>query len=192
VTSKEKGKGERTLNITDLLLGSQSSDAVGALAKQFGISESQARDAVSSLAPSLSRGMQHRTKESAGLDSLINALGKGNHARYIDDPGVLGRQETIDDGNSILGHVFGSKDVSRNVAKHAAQETGLGSTLLKKMLPVVATMVMGTLGKKILGGGTAAPARQQSSGILGTLLDSDRDGSIMDDVLGMAFKAAFR
>jgi hypothetical protein len=52
-------------------------------------------------------------------------------------------------------------------------------------------MVMGTLGKSLLGSG-AAPAQQQSSGILGTLLDSDRDGSIVDDVLGMAFKAAFR
>ena len=145
-----KCKGERSLNITDLLLGNESSGAVSALAKQFGISEAQARDAVSSLAPSLSRGMQHQTKESAGLDSLINALGKGNHSRYVDDPGVLGREETVKDGNSILGHIFGSKDVSRNVAKHAAQETGLGSTLLKKMLPVVATMVMGTLGKKIL------------------------------------------
>ena len=179
------------MNITDLLLGKDSSDAVGALARQFGISEAQARDAVASMAPSLSRGMQHHTKKTEGLDSLINALGKGNHSRYIDDPGVLGREETTKDGNSILGHIFGSKEVSRNVAKHASQETGLGSTLLKKMLPVVATMVMGTLGKSLLGGG-AAPAAKQSSGILGTLLDSDRDGSIMDDVLGMAFKAAFR
>lgn len=179
------------MNITDLLLGKDSSDAVAALARQFGVSEAQARDAVASMAPSLSRGMQHHTKETAGLESLINALGKGNHSRYIDDPGVLGRKETVDDGNSILGHIFGSKDVSRNVAKHAAQETGIGATLLKKMLPVVATMVMGTLGKKLLGGG-AAPAQNQSSGILGSLLDSNRDGSIIDDVLGMAFKAAFR
>ena len=181
------------MNITDLLLGNDSSGAVSALAKQFGISESQARDAVSSLAPSLSRGMQHHTQESKGLDDLISALNKGNHSQYIDDPGVLGRQETVKDGNSILGHIFGSKDVSRNVAKSAAQETGLGSTLLKKMLPVVATMVMGTLGKKILGGGgSAAPSRQESPGLLSSLLDSDRDGSIIDDVLGMAFKAAFR
>jgi hypothetical protein len=137
--------------------------------------------------------MQHHTQESKGLDDLISALNKGNHSQYIDDPGVLGRQETVKDGNSILGHIFGSKDVSRNVAKSAAQETGLGSTLLKKMLPVVATMVMGTLGKKILGGGSsAAPSRQESPGLLSSLLDSDRDGSIIDDVLGMAFKAAFR
>lgn len=181
------------MNITDLLLGSQSSPAVSELAKKFGISEAQARDAVASLAPSLSRGMQHHTQQQSGLDSLINALGKGNHSRYIDDPGVLGREETVQDGNSILGHIFGSKDVSRNVARQASQETGLGSSLLKKMLPVVATMVMGTLGKQILGGGSA-PARQAqaSPGILGSLLDSDRDGSVIDDVLGMAFKAAFR
>ena len=180
------------MNITDLLLGKDSSDAVSALARQFNVSEAQARDAVASMAPSLSRGMQHHTKQSSGLDSLINALGKGNHSKYIDDPGVLGRPETTDDGNSILGHIFGNKEVSRNVAKHAAQETGLGASLLKKMLPVVATMVMGSLGKSFLGGGGAAPAKAQSSGILGSLLDSDRDGSIIDDVLGMAFKAAFR
>lgn len=180
------------MNITDLLLGQETSGSVSELARQFGITEEQARGAVASLAPTLARGMQHQTKKESGLDSLINALGTGNHAKYVDDPGVLGRSETTKDGNSILGHIFGSKEVSRNVATHAAQETGLGSTLMKKMLPVVATMVMGSLGKKLLGGGTAAPARQQSSGILGSLLDADKDGSIMDDVLGMAFKAAFR
>ena len=180
------------MNITDLLLGKESANAVGALARQFGISEEQARGAVASMAPSLSRGMQHHTKQTSGIEDLISALGKGNHSRYIDDPGVLGREETTKDGNSILGHIFGSKEVSRNVATHAAQETGLGTSLLKKMLPVVATMVMGTLGKSLLGGGRAAPVQQQSTGILGTLLDSDRDGSIIDDVLGMAFKAAFR
>ncbi len=180
------------MNITDLLMGKETSGSVSELARQFGLTEDQARGAVASLAPSLARGMQRQTEKSSGLDSLINALGQGNHSKYIDDPGVLGRSETTKDGNSILGHIFGSKEVSRNVATHAAQETGLGSTLLKKMLPVVATMVMGSLGKKLMGGGTTAPARQQSSGILGSLLDSDKDGSIMDDVLGMAFKAAFR
>ena len=182
------------MNITDLLLGKETSGSVSELARQFGISEEQARGAVASLAPSLARGMQQQTKKDSGLDSLIDALNNGDHSKYIDDPGVLGRSETTKDGNSILGHIFGSKEVSRNVATHAAQETGLGSTVLKKMLPVVATMVMGSLGKKLLGGGTttAAPARQQSAGILGSLLDSDKDGSIIDDVLGMAFKAAFR
>ncbi len=78
--------------------------------------------------------------------------------------------------------------MSRHVAKRAAKETGLGASLLKKMLPVVATMVMGGLGKKLLGGGKSS-SRQESTGFLTQLFDRDKDGSMIDDVLGMAFKA---
>lgn len=107
-------------------MGKESSDSVGELAPQFGITEAQARDAVASMAPSLSRDMQHRTKESSGMDSLMEALNQGNHKKYIEDSGVLGRAETTKNGNSVLGHIFGVKEVSRDVAKHASQETGLG------------------------------------------------------------------
>jgi hypothetical protein len=114
----------------------------------------------------------------------------------MENPSVLGTQENIEDGNSILGHIFGSKEVSRNVAEHASQETGVASSLIKKALPIIATMVMASLAKSFFGGTAAAstePAQPQASGgILVTLLDSDRDGSIIDDVLGMAFKMAFR
>ncbi|MEH6456814.1 MAG: hypothetical protein V7749_10860 [Cocleimonas sp.] len=57
------------------------------------------------------------------------------------------------------------------------------------MLPVVATMVMGGLGKKLLGGGGGSTSRQESTGFITQLLDRDKDGSMIDDVLGMAFKA---
>ena len=112
------------------------------------------------------------------------------HSRYLDNPDLLGRKETVDDGNSILGHIFGNKDVSRHVAKEAAKKTGLGSSLLKKMLPVVATMVMASLGKNMFGGGNA-PEPQQSTGFLTKMFDADNDGSMIDDVLGTAFKMAF-
>jgi hypothetical protein len=180
------------MNISDILLGSQNSGAISEIARKLGISEEQARNGVGALVPSLSRGMQRRSNE-IGVNDILDALGKGNHSKYLDEPERLGRQETIDDGNSILGHIFGSKEVSRNVAKDAASKTGLGSTLMKKMLPIVASMVMASLSKKVLGGGSStAPSRSKSGGLLTSLLDSDGDGSVIDDVLGMAFKAAFR
>ena len=77
------------------------------------------------------------------------------------------------------------------MAKRASKETGLSDSLLKKMLPIVATMVMGALGKKMMGGGSA-PSRQQSTGFLTKMFDADNDGSMIDDVLGMAFKMAFK
>ena len=180
------------MNIIDMLTGSGNSQAIGQLARQFGLTEEQTRSAVGSLAPSLTRGLQRRSEKEIGLKDIMDALGSGNHSRYLDEPKRFGEQETIDDGNSILGHIFGSKEVSRNVARHAGEQTGLGSSLMKKMLPVVASMVMASLGKKILGGGGRAAAPASGGGLLTSLLDSDNDGSVIDDVLGMAFKAAFR
>ncbi len=178
------------MNINDLIFDNKNTDVISEFANNFGVDESQAKDAISSLANSLSLGLGANTQEIKGLDSLMEALEKGNHSRYLDDPSLLGKEETVKEGNDILGHIFKSKDVSRHVAKRSAKETGLGSSLLKKMLPIVATMVMATLGKNILGGSKGAvPSRQESSGFLTNLFDADKDGSMIDDVLGMAFKA---
>ena len=180
------------MNITDLLLGQENTSAIGQLAQKLGVSEEQARAIVAEVTPSMSRGMQRRSQEkNDNFGGLFDALNTDNHSRYIEEPDLLGRQETVDDGNSILGHIFGSKDVSRNVAKQAEQNTGIAGTLIKKALPIVATMVMGSLGKQIFGG-NSQPSAQQGGGLLTSLLDSDRDGSVIDDVLGMAFKMAFR
>ncbi len=183
------------MNLFDLVLGDQNKAAVSQVANQFGLSEGQARKAIEQMLPSLQRGMQHNTSDEKGLDELLSAIETGNHKRYLDDPSILGRQETTDDGNSILGHIFGSKDVSRRVASSAAEKTGLSTGLLKKMLPVVASIAMGAMskqifGKGIFGGGSSrtAASAQQSRGIIASLLDSDNDGSIIDDILGMAFK----
>ena len=176
------------MNITDLLFDKSNSNAISEFANNFGVNDSQAKDAISSLAKSLSRGLGANTQNDNGMSSLLDALNSGKHSRYIDDPSVLGRKQTTNEGNDILGHIFGNKDVSRHVTKRASKETGLSGTLLKKMLPVVASMVMGALGKKVLGGG-GGRSRQESTGFLTKIFDRDKDGSMIDDVLGMAFKA---
>ena len=54
---------------------------------------------------------------------------------------------------------------------------------------MVATIAMGSLSKKVLGGTTRqVPERTQSRGMIASILDSDNDGSVIDDVLGMAWK----
>jgi hypothetical protein len=47
--------------------------------------------------------------------------------------------------------LFGNKDVSRAVAAQAASATGIGQDILKQMLPVIASMVMGGLFKQSSG-----------------------------------------
>jgi hypothetical protein len=50
-----------------------------------------------------------------------------------------------------LGHLFGSKELSRAVAQQAAAQTGIGQDILKQMLPVLASTIMGGLFKQSTG-----------------------------------------
>jgi hypothetical protein len=146
------------------------------LGRQFGLDAAQTQAAVDALAPVVAAGLRRNSQSDGGLADLIGALAKGNHGQYLDDPRVLESPAAIDDGNAILGHVFGSKDVSREVAQQLSASSGLGASVLKKLLPVVAAMVMGQLAKKALGGGggqarqAPAPAPAPSGGGLGDIL----------------------
>lgn len=180
------------MNLLETILQAQNGGAVSQLSNQFGLDQGQTNSALAQLIPALASGMKNNVGKQDGLDSLMSALSRGKHDRYLDDVSQLGQQETVADGNAILGHLLGSKQVSREVASRASQNTGIDTSILKKMLPIVATMVMGGMSKQsgaggmlgsLLGGGRQA---NQSSGVeslLTSFLDQDGDGSIADDIL---------
>ena len=175
------------MNILDTILNAQNGAAVKQIGAQFGLGEEQAASALAALAPALAAGFQRNVQQQGGLERLIGALAGGQHERYIEHPATLTDQSTIDDGNGILGHVFGSKDVSRQVATRAAAQTGLSSDLMKQLLPIVAAMMMGAFAKN-RGASPMAGGAAPGGGILdmlNPLLDRNRDGSMMDDVAGM-------
>ena len=149
-----------------------------------------AKDAVGGLLPALTQGLGANAARPGGLESLLGALGSGAHGRYLEEPASLGRPETVADGNAILGHLLGSKDASRAAAHRASAQTGVDEGVLKKMLPVLAAAVMGTLSKQTeRGGGLEGLAAGGSAGdLLSGFLDAGGDGSVADDLLGMAKK----
>ena len=181
------------MNLLGMLLESQGSPALKQLAKGFGLNEGDTRNVLAEMVPALSRGMQNNLSRQNGLEDLLGALGRGNHQHYIDKPETLADKGATLEGNAILGHLLGGKDVSRRVAKHTAGKTGMDESLLKKMLPVIATMVMGAVSKQagaqnMLGGMTSSAEVPGNPGLLTQFLDADKDGSIIDDVLGIAGK----
>jgi hypothetical protein len=183
------------MNLLDLVLNAKGGGAVSQLASQFGLNEDQAASAVQSLIPALAGGLQRNINQ-GGLDSLIGALTNGQHQRYLDDPSTLNSQAAREDGNGILGHILGSKDVSRQVAAQASTSTGISESVLKQMLPAVASLAMGALSRHTAStpgssGGLAATASAVGGGtgllgMLTPLLDKNRDGSVVDDILGSA------
>ena len=177
------------MNILDSILSAGGGAAVRQLASQTGLNEAQASSALTALVPALSTGLRQNLQSPDGLSGLVSALSGGTHQRYIDDPAVLGDAGTVADGNGILAHVLGSKDVSRQVAAQAAAQTGLGPDVLKKMLPLVAALVMGAMSRQAATPGASSLAAAGGAGgllaMLGGALDQNRDGSMLDDLGGI-------
>jgi hypothetical protein len=112
-----------------------------ALSAQLGIPREQAQQGAQALRPSILAGMGDKAggADASTLESHIDSLGGGGLA-----DNVVGPEPTdVAKGNQLLGGIFGSKDVSREVAGQAAQHTGLDPALLKKMLPILAMLAAG-------------------------------------------------
>jgi len=136
------------MNLLDMIMSAQGGATAQQAGAQLGLNQKQSQSAIAALLPAISSALKQNTGNPQGLAGLLGALQGGQHEQYLENPQMLGQQQTVTDGNAILGHLFGSKDVSRAVAGHAAKKTGLGADVLKKMLPLVATMAMGSLSKQ--------------------------------------------
>ena len=136
------------MNLLEMIMQAQGGAAANQAGSQLGLNQNQTQAAVAALLPAISSALKKNTSNPQGFAQLLGALQNGKHSQYLDQPESLGRQETVADGNAILGHLFGSKDVSRAVAGRAAEQTGIGADVLKKMLPMVAAMAMGGLSKQ--------------------------------------------
>jgi hypothetical protein len=186
---------------------------IGAMARELGVSETQAASGAEALLPAILGGFKRQAQaQPAGLEGLGGLLQQLGGGGLLDE--VLAPQPTdVRQGNDVLGQIFGSPDVSRTVAQHASSQSGLDASLLKKMLPMLAMLVGGFIARQH-GAAQAAPAAQADSlGLenllgnllgggsmggtaaaspmagLGSLLDLNGDGNPLDDILRMAGKA---
>jgi hypothetical protein len=194
------------MQLTDILA---QMGGIQSMARELGVSESQATAGAAALLPALLGGFKKQAQPT-GLEGLAGMLGNLGGGGLLDD--VLSPQPTnVARGNDVLGQIFGSPDVSRTVASRASSQTGLDPALLKKMLPMLAMLVAGFMARQggagaatpsagaggmggdlggllggLLGGGQGAS--RGAPGGLASMLDLDGDGNPLDDILGMAGK----
>ena len=168
--------------VTDLNSILQQTGGISAIANQLGISPAMAEAGANALLPSIVGGFSKQAGGAGGFGSLIgmlSGLGGGDLAAN-----VIGPEPTqVDKGNDVLGQIFGSKDVSRTVATHAANQTGIDPALLKKMLPILAMLVAGYLSHA--GGNQQGNATDGGGGGIGAMI-----GSVLGTVLGGGAQSA--
>ena len=163
----------------------QQSGVIESMAGELGIDPQTAKIGAGALLPAIVAGMGRSAAGGGGagaaadpmggLGGLAGAILGGGGGGMLD--AVLGKAPTpTQQGNDILGNIFGSKDVSRGIAGEVAAITGIDEGVLKKMLPILAMAVAGYLAKSATGGAGQGNAGGQGGGA----------GDILGQVIGGA------
>lgn len=185
------------MDILDLLSGQLDSEKLlKQLSGSTGANTDQVQKAIQLGLPALLQSMGRNASTEQGATALAKALDSHKDDK-IDDVEDFIKSVNIEDGSKILGHVLGGN--KQKVQRNLAKQTGLQDNQVTDIMSQLAPLVLGTLGKQKASKNVGSSGLEgMLTGILGSqmknnnmmdavtnLLDSDDDGSIVDDVGNM-------
>src|SRR5690554_1782269 len=194
------------MDISELLNSPIGQSIIQNVSGRLGMNEKDASGAVKAAIPTILAGMTRNSQSKVGAESLNKAIESKHDGSLLDNlSGILQghTQELQQDGDGILGHVFGNKRSA--VEQGISNKTGVSSSKIGPLLSTLAPIVMAYLGKEKrqtstnagglgdLLGGLMGGAKQSRSGggimdLISGALDKDGDGDAMDDILDMFSK----
>ncbi len=137
------------MNLFEMMQQAQNGQAMQNISRQYGLNPQQTQAAIEALLPAFSMGLQRQTQDPYAFGSLAQMMTAQPFGRMFDSDGDGIPDTARHAGNDVLSQLFGSKEVSNAVAAQAAATSGVGQAVLKQMLPVIASMVMGGLFKSM-------------------------------------------
>mgnify|MGYP000430100444 CR=1 FL=1 len=184
--------------LLDLLNSDLGKTLVNNASSQLGQDKAKTASALSAALPLILGAMKNNASTPQGAEGLLGALSGKHDGSLLDNlGGLLGNSDVLSDGAGILGHVFGGKQ--QNVANAVSKKSGMDVNSVMNLLQMAAPFVMAYLGKEkrsknvndgngigdLLGGLLGGGAQQEQS-LITKILDADGDGSVIDDLIGMA------
>ena len=182
------------MSALDDILGALPADQVS---QQVGASPDEVRTAAAAVLPALLGGLQANADDPGGAGSILQALGQHDDDLLTGGADLSAIDEQ--DGSAIAAHIFGDQQdevVNRLGGLPAVGGSGFGGDLVKKLLPILAPMVLSWLANRVLkgGGGTAsAQPADTTPSLPGGSGGASAPGSLDDllrDVLGGATSGA--
>ncbi|MGI8669845.1 MAG: DUF937 domain-containing protein [Aridibacter sp.] len=195
-------------SLEDLLGQQKGSSAVEQISQNLGSNPSVVNSAIQMALPVILGGLARNAQSPQGAEQLDNALSNDHQGGLLDTlsdylrGGVPSPQQATRETNGagILEHILGG-GTQANATKEISEKTGLNMGQVANLLITLAPIVMSFLGKQkqqnnLNAGGlsdllTGQTQQMQRSGnpmwdMASRMLDSDGDGSSMDDLASMA------
>ena len=161
---------------------------VADIASKLGADEGEVNAAIKTRVPAVVGGVAENVQadniDSSDLESAVSAQGVSG----LLDGGVAVDQVDAEEGNQIVSKIFGGND-SNQVASALAGTGAAGGDLIKKLLPILAPIVLAYIGKQFAQKNAAPAGEAQASGgglgdILGSILGGATGGGAANNPLG--------
>lgn len=181
--------------ITQMITQQVSGVAARQVAERLGVSESTANTAIQLAIPLIVAALARNSSQPNGAEDLHQAVTKDHDGSILDN--LMGHflNPQAANGSGILNHVLG--DQRNSVENNLAQATGLDQGKAGSLMEMMAPLVMGAIGKTQQENGLDSSGlaqflgnqqqQQQAAapgmmGMLTSMLDSNQDGSLTDDL----------
>lgn len=197
------------MNISDLLSGSMGQQIIGQVAQQFGLDQTQAGSAVQAALPMILGGLGRNAQSEQGAAALGQALEQHSPDVLDNIQGFFGNADVHQqDGSNILGHIFGNQ--VEDVKTGVSQSSGISLAKIGPIIAMLAPLVMSYLSKQKQNNNAPASSGGGLGDLIGSLaggfgggqsntagtggglidmvsgfLDKNKDGSMIDDIMGM-------
>ena len=169
------------------------------IASRLGISESTANTAIQLAVPLLLAALARNASKPQGADALHQAVANDHDGSILDNLGSYLGNPGGANGAGILGHVLGPQRTTTE--SNLAQATGLDQGTTQNLMELIAPVVLGAVGRTQHQNGLDSSGlaqylgheqeqQQQAApgmmGMLTSILDSNKDGSVTDDLSRIA------
>lgn len=188
------------MELTQLLSGSLLNNLIKLISKKLNIPEKQVGSVITTSIPLLLKALAKNTKDPKQAEDLTNVISHDHDGSILGNLTSLFSGETQTDGNKILKHILGN-DLTKTT-KTIAQKTNTKSTDVQNILVTLAPLLMGTLGKvqkekklnthqtkELIERSARETEKEFNTGkILTDVLDKNRNGNLIDDLIGIVGK----
>lgn len=195
------------MEMFQMIMSQLQNGGITEIAEKLGVTTTQAEKAAHGALPSLMTALANKSKSANATDNdlgFLSLLDKNKDGSVMDDIMALVAKGGANSGDvtSLVSSILGGK--SDKVVSELSKSSGINPAQAGGLLSMIAPLIMQTLSKSKTEGGLdlagvstllntqkgKAQEKAKESGMGGLLdmLDADKDGSVMDDAMGLLGK----
>jgi len=155
------------------------------LSDKSGIDTNGVQSLITELTPRLLNGAKENLAGDSDSSDLIKMISNTDLDKIKEEPSKI---DTLDNEN-MLAQLFSSlNENEKDVADELSVKSGFDASSISSLLPMIAPLIMGALNKQTNLNSKDTSNTNDITCMLTDFIDQDDDGSVVDDLMGMAKK----